>query len=229
MSSIDLVRADLANLRRDPMLLAAGVVPLLVAGSVMVGFDPLAAAVARFVELDRPLVVGGALLLAPLLIGFVVGFLLVEEHEERILDAVAVTPLGNSGFLKHRLLLPAAVGAGAAAFVGGVVGEMSLQALVSVAVLAAGTASLVTMTLAAIARDRVQALAVSKLTGFLMVAAIAFQFVDGWWRIPLGLVPATWLVDVAVSPTVWPPLLLGLITHAAAGLLLWRRLKQVMP
>lgn len=228
MSRLELARTDFANLRRDPMLLAAGVAPLLVAGLVMFGFDPLAAAVADFVELDRSLVVGGALLLAPLLIGFVVGFLLVEEHEERILAAVAVTPLGNSGFLKHRLLLPALVGAGAAALLGFVVGELSLAAVVSVAVLGGATASLVTMTMAAIASDRVQALAVSKLTGFLLVAAIAFQFVDGWWRIPLGLVPATWLVEAAVSPTVWRPFLFGAATHAAVGLMLWRRLQRRM-
>lgn len=229
MSRIDLVRADFANLRRDPMLLAAGVAPLLVAGLVMFGFDPLATAVAGFVELDRPLVVGGALLLAPLLVGFVVGFLLVEEREEHILDAVAVTPLGNSGFLEHRLLLPAVVGAGASAFLASVIGELTLPAVVSVAVLGGATATLVTMTMAAVASDRVQALAVSKLTGFLLVAAVAFQFVDGWWRVPLGVLPATWLVDTAVSPTVWPPFLLGVATHAAAGLMLWRRLRRRMP
>ena len=229
MSYLGLVRTDLTNLRRDPMLLAAGVAPLLVAGLLMFGFDPLAEAVAGLVELERPLVVGGALLLAPLLVGFVVGFLLVEEHEERILDAVAVTPVGNSGFVRHRLLLPAVVGAGASVFVGAVVGDLSIASLASVAVLAASTATLVTMTMAAVARDRVQALAVSKLTGFLLVAAIAFQFVDGWWRLPLGLIPATWLVDAAVSPTVWQPLLWGAVTHIAAGLVLWRRLQRLIP
>lgn len=229
MSRLDLVRTDFANLRRDPMLLAAGAAPLLVAGLLMFGFDPLATAVAGFVELDRPLVVGGALLLAPLLIGFVVGFLLVEEREERILDAVAVTPLGNSGFLKHRLLLPAVVGAGATAFLGWVVGGLSPSALAAVAVLGGASASLVTMTMAAIASDRVQALAVSKLTGFLLVAAVAFQFVDGWWRVPLGVLPATWLVDAAVSPAVVPSFLLGVATHAAVGLMLWRRLRRRMP
>lgn len=229
MSRVDLVRADLANLARDPMLLAAGVAPLLVAVLVMFGFDPLAAAVAGFVELDRPLVVGAALLLAPLLMGFVVGFLLVEEHEERILDAVAVTPLGNSGFLRHRLALPAVVGTGAALLVGGLVGELSAVALAAVAVLAGATATLVTMTMAVIARDRVQALAVSKLTGFLVVAAVAFQSVEGWWRVPLGVLPATWLVETAVSSTVLQPFLLGVATHAAAGLGLWRLLQGRLP
>lgn len=226
MSRGGLLRADLANLRRDPMLLAAGLAPLLVAGLVKFGFDPLASAVSGVVALDRPLVVGAALLLVPLLVGFVVGFLLVEEREERILEAVAVTPVGISGFVEHRLLLPAVVGAGAVAIVGRLVGDMSSWALVAVSALAGSTATLVTMALAAMARDRVQALAVSKLTGFLLVAAIAYQLIDGWWRLPLGVLPATWVVDIAVTSRLWPSLLFGSAAHVAGGLILWRTLQR---
>lgn len=226
MSVAGLVRADLVNLRRDPMLMAAGLAPVLIAGLVGFGFEPLADAAAGFVDLrsHRPLFVGGALLLTPLLIGFVVGFLLVEEGEERILDAVAVTPRGRDGFLRHRLIFPAVVGSVASMGIGVVLGSLGAGRLLAVAALAGATAVLVTVTMAAIARDRVQALAVSKLTGFLLVAAVAFQFVEGWWRIPLGLVPATWVVEAVVAESVWPALALGLATHTVAATLLVRRL-----
>lgn len=226
MSVVGLLRADLVNLRRDPMLMAAGLAPVLIAALLGFGFEPLADAAAGFVDLDphRPLFVAGALLLTPLLIGFVVGFLLVEEGEERILDAVAVTPRGRDGFLRHRLIVPAVVGSVAAVGVGIVLGSLGAGRLLAVAVLAGATAVLVTVTMAAFARDRVQALAVSKLTGFLLVAAVAFQFVEGWWRIPLGLVPATWVVEGVVAESVWPALTLGLATHALAATLLLRRL-----
>lgn len=226
MSVVGLMRADLVNLRRDPMLMAAGLAPVLIAALLGFGFEPLADAAAGFVDLGahRPLFVAGALLLTPLLIGFVVGFLLVEEGEERILDAVAVTPRRRDGFLRHRLIVPAVVGSVAAVGVGIVLGSLGAGRLLAVAVLAGATAVLVTVTMAAFARDRVQALAVSKLTGFLLVAAVAFQFVEGWWRIPLGLVPATWVVEAVVAESVWPALTLGVATHALAATLLLRRL-----
>lgn len=227
MSDLRVLRTDFTNLRRDPMLVAAGLAPLLVAGLVALGFDPLAAALAGSVTLDRALFVAGALALTPLLIGFVVGFLLVEEREERILEAVAVTPHGTTGFLRHRLALPAVVGAAAAGLLGWLIGGMEAPRLLVVVLLAGGTATLVAMTLVAIARDRVQALAVSKLIGFLLVGAVGFQFVAGWWRVPLGLLPPTWLIEAAVGPTVGRPLLLGVITHLGAGLLLWPTLGRI--
>lgn len=224
MSFAGLLHADLTNLRRDPMLLAAGLAPVLITGLLVIGLDRLA----EFVDIGghRQLIVGGAMLLTPLLIGFVIGFMLVEEKEERILDAVAVTPLGRDGFLRHRLILPAVVGSLAATSIGLVLASMEWGRLAAVAILAGATAVLVTMTLAAFARDRVQALAVSKLTGFLLVAAVAFQFVGGWWRIPLGLVPATWVVETVVAETVLPGFILGLGTHGVVAVLLWRQLSR---
>ncbi|MEX0757888.1 MAG: hypothetical protein WD532_11855 [Acidimicrobiia bacterium] len=229
MSVAGLVRSDLANLRRDPMLMAAGLAPVLIAALIGFGFEPLTNAAAGDIDLavHRPLFVAGALLLTPLLIGFVVGFLLVEEGEERILDAVAVTSRGRDGFLRHRLMVPAVVGSVTAGGVGLVLESLGWPRLVAVAVLAGGTAVLVTLTIATLARDRVQALVVSKLTGFLLVAAVAFQFIEGWWRIPFGLVPATWVVETVVAEVVWPGFVLGLGTHGVVGALLWRRIRRL--
>ncbi|HSJ27659.1 MAG TPA: hypothetical protein VLB67_05565, partial [Acidimicrobiia bacterium] len=59
-----LVRSDLRNLRRDPMLLASASAPFLVAALIVFGFDPLVRAAAGVVDLapHRPLFVGGAML-----------------------------------------------------------------------------------------------------------------------------------------------------------------------
>lgn len=225
MSVTGLLRADITNLRRDPMLLAAGLAPVLITGLLLTGLDRLADVVD--IGGHRQLIVSGAMLLTPLLIGFVIGFLLVEDREERILDAVAVTPLGRDGFLRYRLFGPAVVGSVAAAGVGSVLESIRMGRLSAVAILAGSTAVLVTVIMVAIARDRVQALAVSKLTGFLLVAAVAFQFVDGWWRIPLGLVPATWVVETVMAETVWPGFVFGLVTHGVLGLLLLRHIRRL--
>ncbi|HSJ29371.1 MAG TPA: hypothetical protein VLB67_14285, partial [Acidimicrobiia bacterium] len=162
------------------------------------------------------------------LAGFVVGFLLVEEREERILDAVAVTPRGTSGFLRHRTLLPAIIGGLASLFVGVATGSMSAGRLMVVATLAAGSATLVTLTMVAVARDRVQALAVSKLTGLLLVAAIAFQFVEGLWRLPLGAFPSTWIVEAVAGESHVAAFGIGSVTHLVAGGLLIGRVRRTL-
>jgi hypothetical protein len=225
-----LLRADLANLRRDPMLLASGLAPLLVAAILALGFAPLADAVAGVVDLEphRSVIVGGALLLTPLLVGYLVGFLLVEEREERILEAVAVTPRGTDGFLVHRLALPAVGGAVASVVVAAIVGSIDVGGLLTVAILSAAMAVLVTLTMVAVARDRVQALAVSKLTGILLVGAVGYQFVGGGWRVLLGVLPGTWVVEAVVADSPWMALGLGLGTHLLFGLLLWRRTRRLL-
>jgi hypothetical protein len=212
------------------MLLAAGMAPVLIAALVGFGFEPLTEAAGSVVDLEahRPLIVGAALLLTPLLIGFVVGFLLVEEREERILEAVAVTGRGSDGFLAYRVGMPAVVGGLSALGVAVAVGSLTPQALIVVSALAGMTAGTVCLTLAVVARDRVQALAISKLTGFALVAAVAFQFVEGWWRLPFVIVPTTWVLEAAVATEPWAAFALGIITHTFVGALLWTRARRLM-
>ncbi len=225
---VALVVGDIANLRRDPMLAASLVAPLLVAVALRFGIPALPESVGVTGYLS--LVLGLAVLLAPFLAGFAVGFLLLEEREDRILDAVAVTPIGVGGFLSYRLLLPmVAGGAGAAivAILGGISPLGGLR-LAGAALLAAGSAGLMTMSLAVLGRDRVQGLAIAKLMSFALVAAVAFQLLPGPWRWLLAPVPQVWVLEVVAGPE---PVAFSVATggaaHLAVGGLLWRRLRHV--
>lgn len=218
MSVVTLFRADVANLRRDPMLAAAALAPVLIGLLIGFGFEPLAAAASGAVDLSgrRDLFVAAGMLLTPLLSGFVFGFLLVEEREEQVLAAVAVSRFGTGRFLAYRVAAPAVVGSVTSLALGWTLGPSRGWTLVGASVLAGATAGLVCLTMAAVARDRVQALAVSKLTGFVLVAAIGFVFVEGWWRVPLGLLPPTWVMQMVVDPS-WTAMALGTLTHLAAA------------
>lgn len=229
MTAFVLARTDLANLRRDPMLAAATLAPVLIGALIELGFEPLVSAVSEFADLGphRPVVVGAGLALVPLLAGFVVGFITAEEREERIFEAVAVTPTGRGGFLRYRFGLPGVLGAVSSGALAVVLGDLSPGHVLAVSVLAGGTAVMVTMSIAVVAKDRVQALAISKLTGFVVVVAVGFQFVDGWWRIPLGLVPTTWLVEIAVAESGLGPLVLGVVTHTLVIAVLARRAVRI--
>jgi hypothetical protein len=104
---------------------------------------------------------------------------------------------------------------------------LGVTRLLGVAILCAGSATLVTMTMAAMARDRVQGLAVVKVTGFALLGAVAFQLLPDPWRWALAPLPQTWVIEaVASGETTWLPLLIGISTHAAAGWLLWRPIRR---
>jgi ABC-type Na+ efflux pump permease subunit len=228
---IGLLSGDLTNLRRDPMLVAAGLAPLLVAVVLRVGSVPTVERLVPVVDIVPwlPVILGFFLLLTPFLMGFVVGFLLLEEREDRILEVVAVTPRGHAGFMAYRLGLPAVAG-GVGAVVVAVISGLStlgVPRLLGVAILCAGSATLVTMTMAAMARDRVQGLAVVKVTGFALLGAVGFQLLPNPWKWALAPLPQTWVLEaVAGAGKTWPPLLIGTLTHAAAGWFLWRRVRR---
>ena len=101
------LRTDVRRIRRDPMLVMLFVVPLFVA----LGMRPLWPWTAQRVTVLNPLVIQGLftaalLLLTPLMFGFVVGLMLLDDRDEGALAAVAMTPTGRSGFLVRRLALP---------------------------------------------------------------------------------------------------------------------------
>ena len=223
-SGVARVRGDLANLRRDPMLVAAMAAPLLVGVLVRVGVPR----VTDLIDLADylPLILGFSMLLAPFLAGFVMGFLLLEEREDRILDAIAVTPLGTGGFFAYRLwwpVLTGGLGAAAVALLAGVTAEVGR--LVAAVFLAAATGGLITLVLAVLAGDRVQGLALGKLTGVTLVAAVGFQLLPEPWRWLLAPIPQVWVIDAVAGPG--PALLsvvIGLFLHLGLGWMLWRRL-----
>jgi len=154
------------------------------------------------------------------------GFLLLEEREDRILDAIAVTPLGTGGFFAYRLwwpVLTGGLGAAAVALLAGVTAEVGR--LVAAVFLAAATGGLITLVLAVLAGDRVQGLALGKLTGVTLVAAVGFQLLPEPWRWLLAPIPQVWVIDAVAGPG--PALLsvvIGLFLHLGLGWMLWRRL-----
>lgn len=224
-SGVARVRGDLANLRRDPMLVAAMAAPLLIGGLVRFGVPR----VTDLIEVTEylPLVIGFSILLAPTLAGFVMGFLLLEEREDRILDAIAVTPLGTDGFFAYRLWWPVVTGGLGALVVTLLAGVATVDVgrLVAAIVLAAASGGLVTLVLAVLARDRVQGLALSKLTGVTLVAAVGFQLLEAPWRWLLAPIPQVWVIDaVAGTGPVLQAAVIGVVLHVGLGWMLWRRL-----
>jgi len=101
------LRADLRRIRRDPMLVMMFVSPLLGA----LAMRPLWPWTVQRATTLQPAVIEGLftavlLLVTPLMFGFVVGLMLLDDRDEGALAAVALTPTGRPGFLMRRLALP---------------------------------------------------------------------------------------------------------------------------
>ena len=104
-----LLSSDAMNISRDPILVIAAVMSLLPALLLHYGKSPMdASALAAFgiAEISR-FFVPVALMIPATLVGWVTGFLLLEDRDEGTLLALDVTPVGNQARRRPELVLQA--------------------------------------------------------------------------------------------------------------------------
>jgi hypothetical protein len=213
-----LIGSDAMNVARDPMLLLATAMSLLPALALHYARIPMdAAALATFgmTEVSR-FFVPIALTIPAALIGWVTGFLLLEDRDEGMLLALDITPVGKSGFLAYRVSVTALLAIALTLYAWPLVlPETGLLVALCLAVLVGINTVGFAVVLPAIARNKVEGLAVTKLTNLLAVAPL------------LAAIPSPLRFLAAPLPTFWIGEVLGLTdvaaippaTAAVAGLL----------
>jgi hypothetical protein len=209
------------NVSRDPMLIFACVLSLLPAVALAIGSSALdrAGASAGIANL-HDYVVPVALLLPAFLIGWVSGFLLLEDRDDGTLLAVEVTPVGRAGFLGYRLAISAAITAlitalGIALLLPEVPMWLKLVLLVTVP----ADTVLASVALLALARNKVEGLALTKLTNIAAIVPLA-AFIPSPVRLLGGIVPTYWVGEMLRMDGVaaWLSVCLLAATHTAAAL-----------
>lgn len=228
-----LVAGDAMNIGRDPMLLFATGMSLAPALALYLSRGALdAAALSTFgiAELSR-FIVPVVLLMPAVLIGWVTGFLLLEDRDEGTLLALDVTPVGKSGFLLYRVSITAALAIAVTLYAWPLILPAASPLLAAaLAVLVAANAIAFTVALPAFARNKVEGLALTKLTNLFAIVPL-LAAIPSPLRYIGGAFPSYWvgellrLTEVAPSPS-WLATLLGLIASAAAVTGLFRLLQS---
>ena len=162
---------DIKSVLRDSMLRWLVAIPLAVGLLGRWGVPIVRAWVAEQFAFDLmpyyPLLMSFFVLMVPALLGTVVGFLLLDQRDDRTLTALHVTPLTVEGYLMYRTLVPIALS------VAMIMVTIALAGLVTIgwvpALLAAIHAALITplyaLFLGAFAANKVQGFALAKAAG----------------------------------------------------------------
>lgn len=225
-----LLSADAMSISREPMLIIAAVMSVLPAIAFALGRGAIdgAALSLGFEALTRS--VGMVVLVLPaILIGWVTGFLLLEDRDDGVLMAVEATPIGKEGFLLYRVtasaLLGACITAGAVAVV---VPELELAAQLAVVLSVALEAAIAALILPAVARNKVEGLALTKLTNIAAVVPL-LVLLPSPLRLLAGVVPTYWIGE-ALAPNpllpLWAVCAASLVVHGACLLVLMRLVRR---
>lgn len=199
---------DWKNIRRDPLLIFSMFGILLLASLVRFGLPKLDTLIDTHTTFELtqhfPLIVSLVLLMTPLMIGLLYGFVILDERDEGVLLYYAVTPLTKVGYLFCRLLLPMIITfflSFIVILIQGVV-EWQIITFVPVALLLALQAPLITMLMASLASNKVEGLALAKVINLSMLAPLIDYAITN----PLAKV-------MMILPMYWPAYTFILISH----------------
>jgi fluoroquinolone transport system permease protein len=228
---------DVRLIWRDGFLLLVLVVMPLVCLGFRWLVPYLTGVVAEWVELERyyGLILAYILGQQPVLLGFVVGILFIEERDEGTLLALQATPLSLRSFLGYRLLagmglsvVLTCIGVPLAGLV-----SVSFLELLATAALASLAVPLVALGYAVYLQNKVQAVTSGKLVqGWAGLPALLFFAPTPWqWigSVPVPLYyPMRLFWSAADGRPEWWLILPGLIVPGAAMLWLLRRFRRTV-
>ena len=222
-----LLTSDAMNVSRDPMLILAiamSIMPAIAFALTREAMNEAALAAFGVDEISRyaALVV---LVLPAVLIGWVTGFLLLEDRDDGVLLAVDVTPVGKSGFLLYRVTVTALIGAAiTAAAIVLVVPAIGLEAKILLVAAVAVESVLAAVILPAVARNKVEGLALTKLTNIAVIIPL-IAILPSPWRFVAGFVPTYWIGELLAGPTpavpIWAIAAAMIVTHVGWAAMLF--------
>lgn len=230
---------DFQSVRRDELLRWLIPFPLLIGVVLRFGVPPVEARILAQFGFDISpyygLFMSFVVMTMPLLVGMVIGFLLLDQHDDRTLTALQVTPLTLTGYLIYRISVPMLLSVLITLIVVPLANLVWIGwlPLLAATLASAPIAPLSALFLAAFAQNKVQGFALSKGSGVFLAPPLVAYFVQMPWQLLFGLTPTYWPVKLFWvlqngEPHAWIYLVVGLAYQFLLLALLLRRFNRVM-
>ena len=227
-----LTGAELRSVRRDSMLRWLAAFPIATA-LLLRWLVPL---IDSNLDLDlRPyyllIMSVHSVLAAPVLIGFIVGVLLLDERDEGVLRAIRVTPLPMARYLAWKLSLPVALTTVLTLAGIPLAGLIPFQFHYLVAALVGALwAPLLALTMVVFANDKLQGFVLMRLLNLLIFLPMGAWFLEARWEPLFMAFPAYWPMKTFWLAARGENYLLfgavGAVYHAAIAAGLYRRFEK---
>lgn len=194
---------DIRSVRRDSLISWMIYIPIFMALLMRWGVPPLTARLMQEYSFD--LVPYYPVLLAyffigmcPMIFGALIGFLLLDEKDDRTLTALQVTPLPLNGYILYRVTVPILLTFGLMFILFPLANltPFDLRTILLSAIAAAPMAPMLALIFGSVAQNKVQGFALMKLMGFIFVAPIVAYFTPAGWELAFGIVPTYWPMKV---------------------------------
>ncbi|HEX7154827.1 MAG TPA: hypothetical protein VF618_25315 [Thermoanaerobaculia bacterium] len=192
---------DLQNIRRDPLLAWIGILPFVLALAYRLVPLLREALLVRFafdLQPYYPLIASSFVGAAPGIAGMIAGFLLLDERDDGVLTAIAVTPVAPAAYVTYRIAGPLLVGFVTTVAAYPIVGfvPLAFPDLLAISAVAALSAPFTALFLAAFAQNKVSGFAMVKVLNLIGLAPVAAWFVAEPQQWIAGIVPSYWAMKM---------------------------------
>ena len=231
---------DLRNVRRDSLTSWMIYFPIFMALLMRWGVPPLTAYLMEQYAFDLaayyPVLLAYFFVgMCPMMFGVVIGFLLLDEKDDRTLTALQVTPLPLNGYILYRVAVPILLTFGLMFVIFPLANltPFDWRVILLSAIAAAPMAPMIALFLASIAQNKIQGFALMKLSGVIFVAPALAYFTTSGWELAFGIVPTYWPMKVywllsAGATNVWLYVVVAVVYQLLVTALFARRFYKVL-
>jgi fluoroquinolone transport system permease protein len=169
--------------------------------------------------------------LAPSLVCIVSSFLILDEFDDKVSSYIFVTPIGYGGYIFARLVIPSIFAFLLSLGILMVFNLTNIPLILALvlALIATLYAIATTLVVVSIAKNKVEGLAMVKLTGISFLGILVPAFIKGNIQYLFSMLPSFWLAKVSLeygSKTFITTLLLGLICSMFWIVVFYRTFKR---
>ncbi|AEE17235.1 hypothetical protein [Treponema brennaborense] len=134
-------------------------------------------------------------ILTPYMCCFASAMIMLGELDDHVTSAFFVSPLGRDGYLVSRLFIPTLIGAAGTVLIFSLfhLTPASLGTRVTLALLTACSACISALLTVAFARNRVEGMALAKLSGIMMLGALVPYVLNGRASLYFAFLPPLWI------------------------------------
>lgn len=186
--------------KKDMMLLAAGLSPILMGAAIRFGVPVIEGVLLRFTGLSQVLFPYYSLIdilyaaITPAMFCFVAAMVMLEEHDDHIDKYLFVTDLGKTGYYVSRIIIPAVLAFIITVVLLPIFGLAQLAFGVQFFLALSGTLQgiIIGLLVVTISGNKLEGMALTKLSSLLMFGALAPYFMPKPYSFLLSFLPSYW-------------------------------------
>ena len=200
------IKNDFKQIFKSPIMVMFFVLPLFLTVLVRLCITFLIPYLARYIVIDAvpyySYILSAILTFAPLSLGIVTGFMMLDERDGKVFELMRVTPLGASGYIINRVFFPTA-----ASFLYTFVMYFILDiyhlpvvTLVLLALLMSALSVIIALCLFLIATDKVKGLTYAKALNMFSLFTLADLLGLKWLSALPHAIPTYWVTKIVQAP-----------------------------